>query len=328
MASLTFHARSWAKHVGLGVMVYRLFHRPRQFLQRWHRDGIGTMANLAVAQRQMERAATRLQPLPQREGVPLDVYYLSGRKFWYQTVFCFYSLALQTDLNLRLVVVDDGTLSRQYQNRIRRVCPTVRFVLAAEIQERLDAVLPWERYPTLRSRREEYPNLRKLTDIHAGGRGWKLVLDSDMLFFHPPVALLNWLQNPQNPCHMVDTETSYGYSPALMEQLAGVPIPERINVGITGLQSDAMDWDELERWCRTQIDQQGSHYYQEQALIAMVMAQQTCSVMPAEDYIVMPTVDEVRHPKAQLHHYVADSKAAYFHYGWRQVLHRQTPAIT
>ncbi|MEA5452427.1 hypothetical protein VB780_27890 [Leptolyngbya sp. CCNP1308] len=320
MTSSTPSIRRWAKHLGLGIAFYKLFHQPRQFFQRWYTVGLGTIADLATAQRQMESAAATLPPLPLRQGEPLEVYYLSGRKFWYQTVFCFYSLAQQSDLNLRLVVVDDGTLAPRYQALIRQVCPTVRFVLATEIETRLDVVLPRDRYPTLRSRREEYPNLRKLTDIHAGTTGWKLVLDSDMLFFHPPVALLDWLQDPQRPCHMVDVETAYGYSLDLMQELTGVPIPERINVGITGLQSEALDWDELEHWCRTQIEQVGSHYYQEQALIAMVMAQSDCCVMPAEDYVVMPTEPEMIAPQALLHHYVADSKFGYFRYGWQHIL--------
>lgn len=324
MTSLTPHISRWAKHMGFGIAFYKLFHQPRQFFQRWHTVGLGTIADLATAQRQMEAAAATLPPLPPQSGEPLEVYYLSGRKFWYQTVFCFYSLAQQSDLNLRLVVVDDGTLAPRYQTLIRQVCPTVRFVLRTEIETRLDAVLPRDRYPTLRSRREEYPNLRKLTDIHAGTTGWKLVLDSDMLFFHPPVTLLDWLQNPQGPCHMVDVETAYGYSFDLMQQLAGVPIPERINVGITGLQSEALNWDELEHWCRTQIEQAGSHYYQEQALIAMVMAQSNCCVMPVEDYVVMPAEPEVIEPQAQLHHYVADSKSSYFHYGWQHIFKGQT----
>ncbi|MEB3360453.1 MAG: glycosyltransferase [Synechococcales bacterium] len=319
-ANLTVPTPSWVTQLGLGVVFYRLYHVPRQFLQRCQTQGLGKMLQFAHDQRRMEAAAKSLPPLANRDGEPLEVYYLSGRKFWYQTVFCFHSLVLQTNLHLRLVVVDDGTLTLPYQQAIRRVCPTVRFILADEIEARLEAVLPWERYPTLRSRRKEYPNLRKLTDIHAGTTGWKLVLDSDMLFFRPPVALLDWLQTPQMPCHMVDVETAYGYPSSLLEQLAGVPIPDRINVGITGLCSDALDWDEIEHWCRTQIEQAGSHYYQEQALVAMLMARHPRCIMPAEDYVVMPQAAAVIAPQAQLHHYVADSKQWYFRYGWRHIV--------
>jgi hypothetical protein len=124
---------------------------------------------------------------------------------------------------------------------------------------------------------------------------------------------------------MVDVETCYGYSNALMTFLAQAEIPERLNVGICGLKSEDIDWEQLEHWCKTMIEQQGTHYYQEQALVAMLMAGKPCAVAPDEDYIVMPNREEVIQPKAVLHHYVADSKPWYFRYGWKHILkHSQT----
>lgn len=78
----------------------------------------------------------------------------------------------------------------------------------------------------MRERRLEQPLLRKLTDFHAGSTGWKLFLDSDMLFFHQPSFLLDWLRNPQYPCYMVDIANYYGYSNELMVSLAQAPIPD------------------------------------------------------------------------------------------------------
>jgi len=128
---------------------------------------------------------------------------------------------------------------------------------------------------------------------------------------------------------MVDVETAYGYSETLMSSLALAGIPERLNVGICGLKSDDIDWEQLEHWCKTLIKQQGTHYYQEQALVAMLMAGKTCVVAPTEDYIVMPPLEEVMNPHAVLHHYVANSKSWYFRYGWKHVLQndRQTNAM-
>jgi len=183
-------------------------------------------------------------------------------------------------------------------------------------------LLPEQQFPYLRQRRLAYPNLRKLTDIHAGASGWKLVLDSDMLFFRPSTFLLDWLRSPQVPCHMVDIETAYGYSDKLMASLSGTTIPERINVGICGLNSSTLDWNELEFWCKTLIEQEGTHYYQEQALVAMLMARQACAIAPAKDYLVMPTCAEVKAPQAVLHHYVSDSKPWYFRYGWKNAIAR------
>ena len=272
-------------------------------------------------QQQMKHAAHRLPAVAHDESIPpLEIHFLSGKRFWYQTCFCAYSLAQQVKTAVHPVIYDDGSLSYGYRQKIQKVLPNAKIVSRPAIEERLDEFLPWQHFPYLRERRLNYPHLRKLTDIHVGSQGWKLVLDSDMVFFQPPTLLLNWLEAPQHPCYMVDTETSYGYSTTVMAALTRTPIPERVNVGICGLKSDEIDWEMLEYWCKTLIDQQGAHYYQEQALIAMLIAGKACEIMPAHDYIVMPEQQEAISPKAVLHHYVAKSKSWYFRYGWQHVL--------
>lgn len=310
----------WSKQLRLGVAIYHLFYKPKRFLEQCAKEGIVSLAQMQWGQWQMEQTATRLKPISiESAATPFDVYFLTGAKFWYQTCFCFYSLMQQTSLPLRPILYDDGTLQSPHIQAIQRIFPHAKIVTIAEINDRLEQFLPTQQFPTLRSRRLEYPNLRKLTDIHMGSQGWKLVLDSDMLFFHTPTMLLEWLQSPQRPCHMVDVETAYGYSAKLMQDLAQFVIPEQINVGICGLNSDALDWHELEYWCKTLIEREGTHYYQEQALIAMLMARQSCTIVPAQSYIVMPDRTEVLHPKAILHHYVSASKTWYFRHAWRHI---------
>ena len=317
---MTYSLHQLAKDLHLGVIIYRLYYVPKGFLQKGLRTGLINMAIDYQARLQMEAAAYRLKPVEvDASAKPLEIHFLSGKKFWYQTCFCAYSMAQHTRANFRPVIHDDGSLEKKYQDEILRIFPNARIILKQEIEERLEECFPQSKFPYLRERRLNYPNMRKLTDIHAGSRGWKLVLDSDMLFFHSPTFLLDWLKSPQQPCHMVDVDSAYGYSDALMASLAQAEIPERLNVGICGLKSEDIDWEQLEAWCKTMIEQEGTHYYQEQALTAMLLAGKPCAVAPAEDYIVMPTREEVINPKAILHHYVADSKSWYFRYGWKYV---------
>lgn len=313
--------KSQAKNMGLGVALYHLYHAPRGMIRHYfQRDPIRRALDHR-AQQAMETAASQLPPLPDYgTGAPLEIHFLSGKKFWYQTCFCAYSLAQRSRVNLQPIIYDDGSLEPEYQSEVRRIFPNAQIISREMIQARLDVYLPAQHFPHLRQRRLTYPNLRKLTDIHPGSAGWKLVLDSDMLFFRSPTVLLDWLRSPQRPCHMIDVETAYGYSPALMASLAGTPMPERINVGVSGLNSSNLDWEELEFWCKTMIQQEGTHYYQEQAIVAMLMARQPCTIAPATDYIVLPDRAEVQTPRAVLHHYVADSKPWYFRYGWRHVV--------
>ncbi|MFM8927856.1 MAG: hypothetical protein ACKOFA_06680 [Rhodoluna sp.] len=174
-----------------------------------------------------------------------------------------------------------------------------------------------EKYPVLHELRNKYIHIRKLTDIHLGSNGAKLVLDSDMLFFERPDELLSWYSLPNQPCLMVDCEESYGYSRKLMEELAGAPIPALLNVGICGLVSELINWEKLEYWCQTLLAREGTSYYLEQALVAMLAAQSSPTVMPRSRYITFPTRQQALNREGVLQHYVADSKAWYFGLAWR-----------
>ena len=101
------------------------------------------------------------------------------------------------DSHFRFIVIDDGTLKDEHAAELGRNFPGLQIRWAVDIENILDKHLPVEKFPVLRHRRQVYPHLRKLTDVHAGGTGWKLVLDSDMLFHHRPDFLLDWMSNPQ-----------------------------------------------------------------------------------------------------------------------------------
>ncbi|MBD1855425.1 MULTISPECIES: glycosyl transferase [Leptolyngbya] len=310
---------SVAKNLQLGRVLYWSYYVPKGMIQRsLKRNPIRRWGD-GRAQAQMERTAYHLPPLTPSSN-PDKLYFLSGRRFWYQTCFCAYSMVTRSGVYFRPVIYNDGTLSQPFQDEIRRIFPDAEIIDTEIIEDQLDQALPTQTFPTLRSRRLEYFNLRKLTDIHAGSQGWKLVLDSDMLFFRRPDFLLDWLKAPENPCYMVDIDNAYGYSDALMTQLARAAIPDRVNVGICGLNSTSIDWEELEYWCKTLIDTEGTNYYQEQALTAMLIARFPNEIAPEKEYVLMPNRSEVQTPQAVMHHYVADSKFWYFRYGWQQIV--------
>jgi len=109
--SLNISCRRFSQHLGLGVLAYRLFFAPLGFLKKWSQRGMIPFLIDRWQKHQMEMAALRLVPSQTcRSGPVYEVHFLSGERFWYQTSFCFYSLLQQTNLNLKLVVYDDGTL--------------------------------------------------------------------------------------------------------------------------------------------------------------------------------------------------------------------------
>lgn len=314
-------AASLAKRLKIGKMVYWSYHAPKGWVKKCVDQGPINMSINYVGRKRMEDAAYKLAPIKISGSKDIaEIHFLTGKKFWYQTCFCAYSMIKVSGRELKPVIYDDGTLSEKYCDEIKRIFPNSEIFKYREIEARLDQHLPANKFPVLREKRIIYPHLRKLTDVHGGLRGWRLVLDSDMIFFHKPDFLLEWLASPQDPCHMIDIENSYGYSRELMRSLAQAEIPERLNVGICGIKSDAIDWQELEYWAKTLIEKEKMHYYLEQALTAMMMAKGKRAIAPERDYIVMPERDEVIKPRGILHHYVADSKPWYFRYAWQQVI--------
>ena len=309
------------RRLGLGRLAYRLYHAPLGVV----RDSIAAGGPLEQwrttrGRRAMEQEAGSLPPPPAVGGPPLELHLLTGRRFWYQTAFCLWTLARQAGRPLAPIIYDDGSLTGEFRTPLQRLFPAARFVTRDEAIARLDRHLPAARFPVLRERWLNYPNIRKLIDPHAGSSGWKLVIDSDLLFFRRPEFLLRWLDAPDRPLHAVDCETSYGYSRPLLDELAGAAVADRVNVGLTGLNSSELDWEKIEHWCRTLIAREHTSYYLEQALIAMLVAARPCAVLPAVDYVTLPVLPEARECRGVMHHYVAGSKRWYFRHNWRRVL--------
>lgn len=303
-----------------GKLLYHLWHRPYgQVRDSWRNGGPWQQRRTERGRIEMEAAAHNLPLLTVTAGQPLELHLLTGRRFWYQSAFCLWSLAHNTGRRLSPVIYDDGTLAPEFQASLARLFPASRFVTQSDIIARLDTHLPADRFPALRERWLNYPNIRKLTEPHLGSSGWKLVLDSDLLFFRRPDFLLGWLDAPNRPLHAVDCETSYGYSRSLMNELACAPVADLVNVGLTGLNSGEIDWERLERWCQALRNREGTSYYLEQALIAMLVAGRSCAIAPASDYVTLPRLPEAQDCHAVMHHYVAESKLWYFQHNWRLI---------
>ena len=305
-----------------GRLLYLAYHRPLAALARSRREG-GPWQQWhdARGRRAMLAAARLLPPLAPAPASAPEVFLLTGQRFWFQSAFCVHSLARHTPGGIRPVFIDDGTFDDALATEAARLFPGARVARASAVTARLDAALPAAKFPALRAQRLTYLHLRKLTDVHAGLSGYRLVLDSDMLFFRPPLALHAWLAAPDRPVHMLDVQDAYGYPAATLAELAGRPVPSLVNVGICGFRSDALDWEKLEWWSARLLAQHGTSYYFEQALVALLLADADPIRLPSADYLLLPSEAECRAPAAALHHYVAESKRGYFRHAWRHVSH-------
>jgi hypothetical protein len=301
-------------------LVDLIYRTPRSKLRLYNRfGGYFNYRRMLGAQAEMERSANDLPPvLSYPDG--LEITFLTGRKFLYQTLFCIRSLSLVSKERYLFTLVDDGSFDEQLLQTVNLKLPGCRVVLANDISTTLERVLPPAQFPNLHRKRSEYPHIKKLTDVHTlAGSQWKVVIDSDMLFWDNPKAFNNWLRNPQNPLYMVDCEESYGYSQEIMVRLTGESVPRLLNVGIIGLKSSFINWTNIEQWIGEMEQLEGKSYYLEQALSAMIIGSKASTVLSQEDYIVNPSPTVIESRSGALHHYVDLSKEGYYKKAWRNL---------
>ena len=314
-----------------GHWLYQLWHRPKASLERSVREG-GPFEQWKTrrARTEMRVAAARLAPMPvraPRNDEPC-LFFLTGNSYWEQTAFCLRSLQLQTPgQTWPVVVVDDDTLQPAQWASLAAAFPGLSLTAGENLRQSLDTRFPCGRFPALRAHREHFALLRKLTDVHAARPGANLFLDADMLFHRQPAALLAWFDDPSQPLVMTDLTESYGYSRAQLSALTSTSIPPLVNTGVCGLVSARIDWTEVERWTRTLLDTCGSHYFLEQALVALLLGETPFRQLSATDYIVGPPSAEILAPRACLHHYVALTKRDYFRHAWRRFATETLPEL-
>ncbi len=320
-------APSILHHLRPGPLLYRFWHAPVSALRESLRQG-GPLVQHRVRQgmKAMESSVSTLVPLCfDQAAAPLSPHLLTGARFWYQSAYCLQSLSFHSRRPLAPVIHDDGSLQPHQVAELRRLFPSLTLVTGGEARARLDQLLPESRFPTLRERWRAYPHIRKLLDVHLGSQGWKLVLDSDLLFFRAPSLLVAWCDAPDRPLVATDCMESYGYTRPLMARLCGHEPGARVNVGLCGLRSEDIDWERLEHWTTTLIREESTHYYLEQALTAMLVAGRPVLQAPDSDYRTFPTREEALAPTAAMHHYVDLSKRWYFSSCWRDCMGAQAP---
>ncbi len=300
-------------------IINHIYRYPKNRIKTWRKfGGYFAYKNMLANEKKMQKAASKIiikPPMVDLESLP--ICFLTGEKYWHQTVFCAYSLQKVCKHPIHFTFYDDGSLN-QVPN-IQQQIPNSRIVYISEIEQNLQKNLSKEKYPYLNKKRQEYKHIRKLTDIYSDENGhWKLVLDSDMLFWKEPIQIIHWLKKPEQPFYIVDCETAYGYSLNIMEKLSANTIQEKINVGAIGLCKNLVDFDKLELWAKTLEQKYGASYYLEQALSAMIIGNRECEIGNPKDYIVYPSQQQVENKEGVLHHYVDVSKKWYFKETWKK----------
>jgi hypothetical protein len=308
-----------------GRLLYLCFHRPKTWLQDRRDEADGKRGDEA-----MRAAAAALPPvsLPDWGLAGPPCRFLTGARFIHQTIFCARSFEWACGTHVRLEIFSDGTPAPAHTAMLRRALPHAALIEDTATAVRLDRVLPANRFPVLRRLRASQPLMRKLLDLHAGFDGPSLYLDSDMLFFGPPVVLRNWLRAPAGELFMPQHGDALVNNRAQLERVFGQPLLPGVNTGILAVDDRGFDWPALENAAAMLTDVERAHPWAEQTLFAWHLSRRHATPLSLENYFLCHNRQDLGPNPPPLRHYVHKSKALYAAREWRLWLERsrQSPA--
>lgn len=302
----------------LGPWALQFYHRPLSYARWLRARGLRHVWSNVRGEAAMRRAAARLAPVARpAEPAALAATFLTGARYWHQTLFCAHSLSRHLGGSFAPTFVDDGTLDDGHASLLRRVFPGSTARPRAWLAETLEQRLPRTRYPWLHTVRDRVPMFRKLVDVRATTAGWQLLLDSDMLCFGRPVFLETCAARGL-ACHMQDAVHGYCLPDAELVRLAGTNVPGNVNGGMLGFDNDRIDWDRLEAILAGLPDAIRFDRLLEQTLSAVLLGILGGEPAPADDYRVVESPWPETYPPAVILHYIRNAKWNYVTREWRR----------
>jgi hypothetical protein len=208
------------------------------------------------------------QDLPLEESV--EVHLLTCARDWRGAAWALASFVTCSGSRWRMVVHDDGTLGTQARETLQRIFPALEFIARSEADRSM--ALHLANHPRCLRYRETHALALKLLDtVFLAKTPRVILLDSDLLFFHEPTEVLEWVRQGREECRFnPDFQDAYCLSRQEARERLGVDLWERVNTGLSLLPRKAIDLDLCET-CLVDKDiaEPGNLPWCEQTLLAL-----------------------------------------------------------
>lgn len=308
-----------------GRLLYKYFFKPTLPL-RYNLGHFGIRGTISIlaGEAAMKKAAKKEPPilLSSDEDAPAFCF-LTGQKYWYQTVYCIKSLHGQLPGQFRVKLYSDGSLTAGQVTILKGFAKGLIYVGPDTVGHHLDKVLPRGQFPALRYLRDWHPFFMRMIDIHCSP-GWSIHLDSDMLFFNVPEALRQAHQN-KGAIYMKDllTDSYYADKEQVLNDKFGINCLDHVNGGIVAYNSDAVDYADLEQKAGVLIEQYpaAGPARIEQTLMSYLLYKQNAVALNEGQYRIFydenfdtPATEVVRH-------YIFKAKRPYLASEWKKIRH-------
>jgi hypothetical protein len=307
--------------MGPGKLAYQLLFKPTLPL-RYHLKhfGLAGWIKLIAGEKQMKTMAANETAISLSTNTDAITFsFLTGKNYWYQTIYAIKSLHFQIPGQFRVRVYSDGSLMDQHISALLKFAPGIMVVTTQSSNQYADKIFPRSEFPALRFLRDWHPFFKRMLDIHCTP-GWSIHLDSDMLFFNKPEQIINAFTD-QNAIYMQEAmdESYFVDKEAILKAKYGIDCMPRVNGGIIGYNNDSVDYRDLESKAQVMID----HYLNtgpakiEQTLMSYLLFQQDAVALDKNEYAIFYDTPVARSSNPVVKHYIFKAKFPYFTSEWK-----------
>ncbi|MEO7317841.1 MAG: hypothetical protein ABIZ56_02505 [Chthoniobacteraceae bacterium] len=245
-----------------------------------------------------------MPPLDFPEDRSGEIHVLTSEDDWLNLIWALRSFHKSTGRNYALCIHDDGSLRAKAMGILRTTFPHARIISRSVSDARMAEVLA--AFPGCRGLRTTNKLSLKVFDFAAFLEADRMILlDSDILFFDKPTALLTALHDPHFTHNTLNKDWGDGYTIdlAATRPFLDFDCPPRLNSGLGVIHKSSLRLDWIEQFLT--LPGILSHPHQiEQTLIALCSAKHGFTMLPAEyDVHLGP-----RNPSAPSRHYAGPTR--------------------
>ncbi|MEX0322344.1 MAG: hypothetical protein AB3N63_09315 [Puniceicoccaceae bacterium] len=211
-----------------------------------------------------------------------EIHVLTSEQDWLNLLWTLKSFYNVSENPYRLVIHEDGSLGSEEIQHMKRLFPDARIVLKKDSDAKVLPML--DDYPKALEFRSTNPLSLKLFDFPAYLESKRMfLLDSDILFYTRPDALLDRIGDPGYVKNIFNRDVSgaLNVDVSKVRERFGFDLLERFNSGLGLIHKDSIKLDWIEEFL--DLDGIQSHHWRiEQTLIALCSCRFGAELLPQE----------------------------------------------
>ncbi len=256
------------------------------------------------------------KPFSETDDTSCEIHVLTSAEDWLNLVWALKTFYHWSQRRFALCIHDDGTLSETACGHLRATFPNARLIRRTEADR--DVVPLLAAHPRCQSFRASNKLALKVFDFAAFLNAERMcLLDSDILFFQRPTALLALIDDPRVRHNSLNKDWRDGYTikPDALQSMVDFEFPPLINSGLGLIHRGSLS----PAWVEEFLALPGilSHPHQiEQTLIALCSARFGFEMLPPEYDVRLDAAP----PGAPSRHYTGPIRHLMYRDGMRRLV--------